>query len=102
MEILFEQVTVLAGLAVLAVQQILKLKVVPAVFANKYPVPTLIVLSVIAAVVVVWQNLVQVPTSLGEWIVQSLAVLLVAAVTYNVSIKHWSELRELESEVPAE
>ena len=88
-------VTVIAGLAVMAVQQILKLKFVPNQFANKYPVPTLIILSIGAAIVTVWTTSVQ-PRAWTDWIVFVTTIALVAAFTYNHTLKNWSDLRAME------
>lgn len=88
-------VGVLAGLAVLVLEQILKLKAVPVKVANKYPVPTLIVLSVLASAFVVWQDMV-VANSWTDWVLLVSTVGVVAAVVYNHTIKNWSELREME------
>lgn len=89
------QVGVLAGLAVLALEQLLKLKIVPTQIANKYPVPVLIVLSIVAAIIVSvsdWLN----PNSIGEWIQLVATIGLVAAFTYNHTFKNWSDLRAME------
>lgn len=91
----FAQVTALAALAVLLVQQILRLKVVPLDFANKYPVPTNIALSVIATIVVVWQKLV-IPVVWTDWIVLAATVSVVSAIVYNQLIGRWKELQELQ------
>jgi len=87
---------VLAGLAVLLVQQILKLKAIPLKFANRYPVPTLIVLSTVASFVAVWQDQVATPKGWTYWLQLIATVAIVAAITYNMTIKNWSELREME------
>lgn len=90
--------TFLAGLAVLLVQQLLKLNFVPNDFANRHPVPTLLILSAVAAVVVVWQTNIH-PVAWTDWLVLGASVALVAAISYNVSIKNWSELRAMETPV---
>ena len=51
----FAAITALATLAIVVVQQILKLNVIPLFFANKYPIITNIGISLIASVVVTWQ-----------------------------------------------
>lgn len=83
---LFTQYTALASLAVVAVQQILKLNVIPVYFANKYPLITNVALSVIATVFVSWQNLVHL-TTVAEWVTQVAIIAVVAAITYNVTLK---------------
>lgn len=90
-------VTVLAGLAVLLVQQILKFNAIPVSFANKYPVPTLIVLSTVASVVAVWRDQVAVH-GWTMWVQLVATVAVVAALTYNMTIKNWSQLRAMEGE----
>lgn len=83
----FTQITVAAGLAVVAVQQILKLNVVPVYFANKYPVITNVVLSIIASVIVSWQTAINLVTWL-QWLTYVATVILIAAVTYNMTIRN--------------
>lgn len=83
----FAEITALAALAVVAVQQILKLNVIPVFFANKFPVLTNILLSVLASVVVTWQtaiNLVQ----WTEWVVYVGTVSVLAAITYNMTLRN--------------
>ena len=87
--------TALASLAVVAVQQILKLKIVPNQFANKYPVPTLIILSVIAAIVVHLQANVVVH-GWTAWLTLVASIGVVAAITYNMTLRNWSQLRSME------
>lgn len=91
-------VGVLAGLAVLLVQQILKLKFIPIAFANRYPVPTNIILSFIAAIVVVWQANVKAPVAWTGWIQLIATISLVAAFSYNMTLRNWPELRAVEGE----
>lgn len=91
----FTHVTALAALSVVGVQQILKLKVVPNGFANRYPVPTLIILSIIASVIAVAQTPVN-ADAWTDWVLLVGTVAVVAAITYNMTLKNWSELRELE------
>jgi hypothetical protein len=91
----FTAVTLYAAGAVLVVQQILKLKIVPLAFANKYPVPTNIVLSIIAAVVATWQTDVQ-PHTWNQWVAFVGLIAVVAAVAYNQLIGKWAELRSME------
>lgn len=94
----FTYITGLSALAVVAVQQILKLKFVPLAFANKYPVPTNILLSIAAAVIVVWQDKVVEPTTWPQWVALVAVVSVVAAIVYNQLIGKWKELRETEGE----
>lgn len=84
---IFNQYTALAALAVVAVQQILKLNVIPVYFANKYPVATNVVLSAIAAVVVDWNNLVSL-VGWADWVTEVAAIVVVAAITYNMTLRN--------------
>ena len=93
----FTQATALAALAVVVVEQILKLKVIPNGFANRYPVPTLIILSIVASIIVAVQTGVN-PNTWTDWLVLTGLVTVSAAVTYNTVFKNWSELRSLEGE----
>lgn len=88
-------VAVLAGLAVLAVEQILKLKLIPSQIANKYPIPVLIILSIVGAVIVSSSNWVSVH-GVGQWVQLVATIGLVAAFTYNHTFKNWTELRSIE------
>lgn len=90
----FAQITALAALAVVAVQQILKLNVIPVYFANKYPVLTNIVLSVIASVVVTWKTAVNL-VNVGQWIAYVATVSVLAAVTYNMTLKNSDSLQSV-------
>ena len=83
----FAQITALAALSVVAVQQILKLNVIPVYFANKYPVFTNVILSAVASVIVTWQTAVAL---LGwtQWVAYVATVSVLAAVTYNMTIKN--------------
>lgn len=92
----FTEVTALAALAVVAVQQILKLNVIPIYFANRYPVPTNIGLSIIAAVVVQWQNMVNL-VNWVDWVVYVATIAVVAAVTYNMTLRNSDELQRVSS-----
>ncbi len=89
-------VGVLAGLAVLLVQQVLKLKFVPLAFANKHPVPTNILLSVVTAVLVVWHDNVVAPASWTGWVQLVATISLVAAFAYNMTVRNWADLRAME------
>lgn len=88
-------VTILSALAVLALHQILKLKFIPIGFANKYPVPTLILLSIGAAAVAVLTTPVT-ATSWTDWLLLVVTIAVVAAVVYNSTIRNWAELRASE------
>lgn len=94
---LFTRVAALSALSVVAVQEILKLKIVPVSFANRYPVPTNIILSIIAAVIVSWQDLLNVVVW-TDYIVLAGVTAVVAAITYNSLLKNWSQLKSMEGE----
>lgn len=83
----FVTITALAALAVVVVQSILKLNVIPVFFANKFPVLTNIVLSIIAAVVVTWSNLVVI-VGFWHWVAYVGTVVVLAAVTYNATLRN--------------
>lgn len=89
------QIVLLSAGAVTLVQQILKLKVVPIAFANRYPVPTNVILSAVAAVVVKWQDIVNLH-SFGQWAAFIGIVAVVAAVTYNQLLSRSTELKSME------
>lgn len=89
---LFTEYTALASLAVVAVQQILKLNVIPVYFANKYPLITNVALSIVAALFVSWQNLAHLVT-VADWITQVAVIAVVAAITYNVTLKNSSAVQ---------
>jgi len=84
---LFSQYTALAALAVVAVQQILKLNVIPVYFANKYPVITNVILSTIASVIVTWQTAVTL-VDWKDWVVYIATVSVLAAITYNMTLRN--------------
>lgn len=90
----FSQYTALAALAVVAVQQILKLNVIPVYFANQFPVITNIILSIIAAIVVNYQNLVDLHTW-KDWVVQIAVISVVAAITYNATLRNSAHAQAL-------
>lgn len=91
------KVTLLAGVGVLVVQQILKILPVRLTdFANKYPVPTNIVLSLGAAGFAVWQNFVE-PKVWTDWVALVAIIAGTAAIIYNQLISRWTELRNLET-----
>ena len=83
----FAAITALAAFSVVAVQQILKLNVIPLYFANKYPVLTNILLSILASVIVTWQTVVEL-TSVAAWIAYIGTVSVLAAVTYNSTLRN--------------
>jgi len=93
----FAQVTALAALAVVAVQQILKLNVIPVYFANKYPVITNLVLSVIASVVVTWQTAVSL-MGVSAWVAYVGTVSVLAAVVYNMTLKNSDVVQRVSSD----
>ena len=88
--------TALAALAVVLVQQILKLKVVPVKIANDHPVPVLIGLSALASAIVVWTNRLVTPVAWTDWLLLGTTIAVVAAIVYNMIIKNWSALRSME------
>lgn len=80
MEFLSESALVASGV-VLLVEEILKLKIVPVGFANKYPIHTNVLLSIIATLF-----LVEIKVSLdniGYLAIQIATVGVVAAIAYN-------------------
>lgn len=91
---LFNQYTALAALAVVVVQQILKLNVVPVFFANKYPVLTNVLLSIAAAVVVEWSKLIALH-SVVNWLAEIGVISVVAAITYNATVKNSAVVQRL-------
>lgn len=95
----FAQAVGFSALAVVLVQQFLKFNFVPVKFANKYPVPTVILLSAAASVFVVLRTPVQ-PKSWIDWAVLVGTITVTAALTYNTTLRNWVQLRQTES--PAE
>jgi hypothetical protein len=94
----FAEITALAALAVVVVQQILKLNVVPVYFANRYPVVTNVVLSIIASVVVSYQTAVKLVTP-ADWITYVATVSVLAAVTYNMTLRNSAHLQAASNKV---
>lgn len=93
MDFLSQSAVVAAGV-VLLVQEILKLKIVPISFANRYPVPTNILLSIVATLFLVpveWSF-----DNLGHLAVQIGTVAVTAAIAYNQLLRNWSELKASE------
>lgn len=92
----FTQITALAALAVVVIQSILKLNVIPVFFANKYPVLTNIVLSLIASVVVTWQTVIAL-TGWVQWVTYVGTVSVLAAITYNTTLRNSDAVQRLSS-----
>lgn len=92
----FTHVTALAALAVVALQQILKLKAIPIAFVNKHPVPSLIILSAIASAIIVWTNQIGEPRGWTGWLLLGATITVVAAIVYNSTIRNWAALRAME------
>lgn len=95
MEFLSSAALVAAGV-VLLVQEILKLKIIPVAIANRYPVPTNIVLSIVATLFLVpvqwsWDNV-------GHLAVQIGTIAVTAAIAYNQLLSKWSDLKAIEGE----
>lgn len=95
----FTAVAATAAIGVVVVQQILKLKFIPVSFANKFPVPTLLVLSIIASLIAVFSVPVVAPTEWWGWVVLVVTIAVVAAIIYNNILKNWDELRATEGYV---
>jgi hypothetical protein len=72
---------------VLLVQEILKLQVVPGSFANRWPVPTNIVLSLVATIAIVRPTFT--PDNLPAVAVQVGTIAVIAAIAYNQLISKW-------------
>lgn len=86
-----------AAAVVVVVQEVLKLKVVPVAFANRYPVATNVILSVITTLFLVpitWSL-----DNIGHLLVQIGTVAVVASIAYHALVKP-SAVRELEGEKP--
>lgn len=94
----FAHVSGLAALAVVALQQILKLNFVPGAFANRYPVPTNILLSIGAAMIAVWQTNAINPVTWTGWLQLVATIAVVAAIVYNQLIGRWAQLKAAEGE----
>jgi len=92
----FSEITALAALAVVAVQQILKLNVIPVYFANKYPILTNIILSTIAAVVVTWQTAVSL-VDWKDWVVYIATISVLSAITYNMTLRNSEKVKSASS-----
>lgn len=94
----FSEITALAALSVVAVQQILKLNVIPLYFANKYPIVTNVLLSAVAAVVVTWQTALEL-ASVGAWVAYIGTVSVLAAITYNMTLRNSEGVQRVSSKV---
>lgn len=92
------EVAMVSGLAVVAAQQILKLKIIPLAFANRYPVPTNILLSIAASIIAVVTNNQSTPDGALGWIVLISFTAVIAAIVYNNLLKNWAQLRQSEGE----
>lgn len=90
----FAEITALAALAVVAVQQILKLNIIPVFFANKYPVSTNILLSIVASVVVTWQTAVSL-VGWVQWVTYVATVSVLSAITYNMTIRNSDSVQRI-------
>lgn len=85
---LFAQATALAAAAVVFIQQVLKLNVIPGTFATRWPVQTNVVLSLIAALVVSpinWSALV--PAVVLDVLLQAGTIAVAAAIVYNQLVR---------------
>lgn len=92
----FATLTVVSGLAVSVVQEMLKFKFFPANFANKYPVQTNVVLSFIGACIALHtQGSLHVASWL-EIISTGGAVAVVAAITYNQLLGNSTQIKAME------
>jgi hypothetical protein len=94
----FAQVTALAALAVVVVQQILKLNVIPVYFANRFPVVTNVILSIIASVVVSYKTAVTL-VDVWQWITYVATVSVLAAITYNMTLRNSASLQAASNRV---
>lgn len=94
----FAEITALAALAVVAVQQILKLNVIPVYFANKYPVLTNIVLSFIASVVVTWQTAINL-VGVAQYVAYAATLSLLSAITYNMTLRNSDAVQNVANKV---
>lgn len=86
--------TAVSASVVLLVQQLLKFNFVPVAFANNHPVPTNIILSIIATLLIVPLNLD--PQNLGDIAVQVLTVSVTSALAYNQLLSKWTALKDAE------
>lgn len=91
---IFNEITALAALSVVAFQQILKLDVIPVYIANKFPLATNILLSFTAAIIVQWQTALTLTTPV-DWVVYVAMISVVAAITYNMTLKNSDGVQRL-------
>lgn len=96
MEQFLTEAAVQAAAAVLLVQTILRLKVVPLAFANRHPVPTNIVLSLIATIGIVRPALVF--TNWVDLVLQVAVIAVISALTYNQLLGRSKELQAVSGE----
>lgn len=94
----FARAVLLAGLATVGVQQVLRLKIVPVGFANRYPVLTNIILSIGASVLTVWQDNKIQPVVWTDWALLISMVAVTAAIVYNMVFRNWRELQAIQGE----
>tara|TARA_B100001250_G_C19069188_1_gene473537 strand:+ start:159 stop:455 length:297 start_codon:yes stop_codon:yes gene_type:complete len=92
----FAEITALAALAVVVVQQILKLDVIPLYFANKYPLVTNVLLSAVASVVVTWQTALSL-TSVWAWLAYIGTLSVLSAVVYNMTLRNSEGVQRVSS-----
>lgn len=88
-------VTLLAAGGVALAVQFLKLNFVPVGFANRHPVPTNIVASVVAALLAVWVGPLN-PVSWTDWLGVVGTIAVVAALVYNQLLGRWAALKAAE------
>jgi hypothetical protein len=96
---IFTNAAGLSVLAVVAVHQILKMNFIPLTVANKYPVPTNVVLSVIASVVVAVQGGVHL-TDWTSWILLIATISVSSAIVFNATIANIKSLKPTITETP--
>jgi len=96
---LFAQWTALAALAVVVVQQILKLNLIPVYFANKYPVLANVILSIIASIVVNMATVAVALHTAWQWIAYAATVSVVAAITYNMLVKNSKYIQAISNKI---
>ena len=102
MDFMNEAILYSAG-AVLVLQQILKLRVVPVALANKYPVITNIVLSAVAAIITVWQTGIDAGNmNAADWLVMVGTISVAAAIAYNNTFRNSDLIKSFEGTGPAD
>lgn len=93
------QATLIGAGAVTLAHQFLKLKIIPLAFANRYPVPANIILSIVCAAVVV--PLAGIELAWANWavIVRTFGLVAVgAAIAYNQLLSKWPQLKASEGD----